>query len=92
MATTVLTWLLPMNFSTRLVQIRKSRGLTQQALADAAGLHINQIRRYETGSAQPALEGLRRRTKHYPGIAGRHDRQIRGAALDKPHCTPSHAT
>lgn len=58
MATTVLTWLLPMNFSTRLVQIRKSQGLTQQALADAAGLHINQIRRYETGSAQPTLEGL----------------------------------
>lgn len=58
MATTVLTWLLPMNFSTRLVHIRKSQGLTQQALADAAGLHINQIRRYETGSAQPTLEGL----------------------------------
>lgn len=46
-----------MNFSTRLVQIRKSQGLTQQALADAAGLHINQIRRYETESAQPTLKG-----------------------------------
>lgn len=47
-----------MNFSTRLIQIRKSQGLTQQGLADAAGLHINQIRRYETGTAQPTLEGL----------------------------------
>jgi len=47
-----------MNFSIRLVQIRKSQGLTQQGLADAAGLHINQIRRYATGSAQPTLEGL----------------------------------
>ena len=51
-------WLLPMNFSTRLAQIRKAQGLTQQGLADAAGLHINQIRRYETGTAQPTLEGL----------------------------------
>lgn len=25
-------------------------------------------------------------------ITGRHDRQIRGAALDKPCCTPSHTT
>lgn len=53
-----ITWLLPMNFSTRLTQIRKSQGLTQQGLADAAELHINQIRRYETGTAQPTLEGL----------------------------------
>lgn len=53
-----IVWLLPMHFSARLIQIRKSQGFTQQALADAAGLHINQIRRYETGSAQPTLEGL----------------------------------
>lgn len=51
-------WLIPMNFPVRLIQIRKSLGLTQQALADTAELHINQIRRYETGSAQPTLEGL----------------------------------
>jgi transcriptional regulator with XRE-family HTH domain len=53
-----ITWLLPMNFPTRLATIRKSQGLTQQGLADAAELHINQVRRYETGSAQPTLEGL----------------------------------
>jgi len=57
MAITI-TWLLPMNFSARLLQIRKSQGLTQQGLADAAMLHINQVRRYEAGSAQPTLEGL----------------------------------
>ena len=51
-------WLLNMNFSNRLVQIRKSQGLTQQKLAEASSLHINQIRRYETGAAQPTLEGL----------------------------------
>ena len=53
-----ITWILPMSFPIRLLQIRKSQGLTQQALADAADLHINQIRRYEAGSAQPTLEGL----------------------------------
>ncbi len=58
MAAPIIYWILPMNFSTRLIQIRKSQGLTQQGLADAAELHINQIRRYEAGSAQPTLEGL----------------------------------
>ena len=53
-----ITWLLPMNFPTRLATIRKSQGLTQQGLADAAELHINQVRRYETGSAQPTLERM----------------------------------
>ena len=32
--------------------------LTQQALADAVALHVNQIRRYEAGQAQPTLEAL----------------------------------
>ncbi len=51
-------WLLPMNFPARLIKIRKSQGLTQQGLADAAQLHVNQVKRYESGSAQPTLEGL----------------------------------
>jgi len=54
---------LPMHFSSRLLQIRKAQGLTQQGLADAAELHINQIRRYEAGSAQPTLEGLTKLAK-----------------------------
>ena len=53
-----ITRLLPMNFPKQLADIRKSQGLTQQGLAEAAQLHINQVRRYETGSAQPTLEGL----------------------------------
>ncbi|MCE4554887.1 helix-turn-helix transcriptional regulator [Pelomonas sp. P8] len=32
--------------------------MTQQALADAAGVHVNQVRRYEAGNAQPTLEAL----------------------------------
>ncbi len=51
-------WLLPVNFSARLIQIRKTKGFTQQALADQSQLHITQIRRYEAGTAQPTLEGL----------------------------------
>lgn len=53
-----IAWLLSMNFSSKLLEIRRSQGLTQQGLADAAQLHINQVRRYETGAAQPTLEGL----------------------------------
>lgn len=53
-----ITLLLPVNFSKKLIQIRKNQGLTQQTLADASHLHINQVRRYEAGAAQPTLEGL----------------------------------
>lgn len=49
---------LSMNFPEKLLKIRKSQGLTQQGLSEAAQLHINQIRRYESGAAQPTLEGL----------------------------------
>lgn len=57
MGTTVF-WLLPMDFVKRLSTLRKERGLTQQALADAIGIHVNQIKRYEAGTAQPTLETL----------------------------------
>ena len=56
-------WFLPMNFPARLIQLRKALGLTQQALAEAAALHVNQIRRYEAGTAQPTLEALIRLAK-----------------------------
>jgi transcriptional regulator with XRE-family HTH domain len=47
-----------MNFSARLVKFRKERILTQQLLADAVGVHVNQIKRYEAGTGQPTLETL----------------------------------
>jgi transcriptional regulator with XRE-family HTH domain len=50
-------WLSPM-FRTRLVQIRKSKNLTQQALADSMGIHVNQIKRYESGQSDPSLDAL----------------------------------
>ena len=49
---------LPMDFPARLIQLRREQSLTQQALADAVDIHVNQIRRYEAGSAQPTLDAL----------------------------------
>lgn len=56
-------WRLPMHFPARLIQLRKAADLTQQNLADAAELHVNQIRRYEAGTAQPTLDALIRLVK-----------------------------
>lgn len=51
-------WMLPMDFPHRLFTLRKRQGLTQQQMADAVGAHVNQIKRYESGTAQPTLENL----------------------------------
>jgi len=53
-----INWIIPVNFSARLIQHRKQQRLTQVALSEAAELHISQIRRYELGEAQPTLEAL----------------------------------
>lgn len=60
---TTMIWLLPMEFVKRLVTLRKERGLTQQALANAIDLHVNQIKRYEAGTAQPTLDTLAKLAK-----------------------------
>jgi transcriptional regulator with XRE-family HTH domain len=51
---------LTMDFPKRLASLRKDRSLTQQALADAVGVHVTQLRRYEAGTSQPTLEILRK--------------------------------
>ena len=43
--------------------LRAKAGLTQQALADAIGMHVNQIKRYEAGTSQPTLDVLVRLAK-----------------------------
>lgn len=58
-----ITWWLPMNFPTQLIQLRKQRKLTQQQMADTVGIHVNQIKRYEAGTTQPTLEALVKITK-----------------------------
>lgn len=55
--------ILSMHFPNQLIQLRKAKGFTQQALAEAVGLHVNQIKRYEAGSAQPTLDTLVRLAK-----------------------------
>jgi len=49
-----------MAFPVRLVALRKQKGLTQQSLSDATGIHAAQIRRYESGRSEPTLEILRK--------------------------------
>ena len=48
------------HFHERLVARRKERNLTQQALADRIGSHVQQLKRYEAGSSQPTLEVIRK--------------------------------
>ncbi len=47
-----------MHFPKRLLKVRKEQGYTQQSLADAVGMHVNQIKKYEAGTAQPTLSAL----------------------------------
>jgi transcriptional regulator with XRE-family HTH domain len=47
------------DFAERLSAVRAVRSLTQQQLADAAGIHVTQLRRYEAGTAEPSLRVLR---------------------------------
>lgn len=49
-----------MTFAERLVALRKQHGLTQQALADRADIHVTLLRRYEAGKTQPNIDTLRR--------------------------------
>jgi transcriptional regulator with XRE-family HTH domain len=50
----------PLNFPQHLAALRKERGLIQQALAERVGMHISQIRRYESGQSQPTLDAIRK--------------------------------
>lgn len=51
---------LSMKLSARLIVLRKERGLSQQAMADAIGIHVNSLKKYEAGQAQPSLDALRK--------------------------------
>ncbi len=48
-----------MAFASKLTEIRKSRNLTQQELAEKVGVGISQMRRYEKGSSSPTLEVIK---------------------------------
>ncbi|HGJ5877350.1 MAG TPA: helix-turn-helix domain-containing protein [Arsenophonus sp.] len=49
-----------MRFSQRVVTLRKQHGLTQQGLSDTAGIHVQQIKRYESGSSLPMVDALKK--------------------------------
>ena len=49
-----------MSFSTRFLSLRKEHGLTQPQMADKVGIHLPQVRRYESGVAQPSIDILKR--------------------------------
>ena len=47
-----------MSIGGNIKRIRKEKGLTQQQLADAAGVAINSIRGYESENREPRRENL----------------------------------
>jgi transcriptional regulator with XRE-family HTH domain len=51
---------LSMSLPSRLIALRKERGLSQQAMAEAIGIHANSWKKYETGQTQPSLEALKK--------------------------------
>ena len=53
-------WAFRMSIQQRLISLRRERKLTQQQMADAIGVHVNQIRRYEAGATQPSLDALKK--------------------------------
>jgi len=60
MRATLIRTLLMMNLPTRLIALRKDNGLTQQQMADAIGIHVNSVKKYEAGQAQPSLDVLKK--------------------------------
>ncbi len=58
-------WVVTMSFAARLIAIRRERSLTQQALADATDIHVQQIKRYEAGTSQPSAEALKKIAKAF---------------------------
>jgi transcriptional regulator with XRE-family HTH domain len=48
-----------MDFPQRLAALRQQRHLSQQQLANAVGVHVTQMRRYEAGTSHPTLDVLR---------------------------------
>ena len=54
------TFILPMSFPERLAALRKEHGFTQQQMADKIGMHVSQLKRYESGASQPTIEVFRR--------------------------------
>ena len=53
-------WTYRMSIQERLISLRHERDLTQQQMADAIGVHVNQVRRYEAATTQPSLDVIKK--------------------------------
>ena len=42
------------------ITLRRERDLTQQQMADAIGVHVNKVHRYEAGATQPSLDAVKK--------------------------------
>ena len=60
MMDTLIRRYLMMSLTTRLNTLRKEMGLTQQQMADTIGIHVNSLKKYEAGQAQPSLDVLKK--------------------------------
>jgi|CXWL01.1.fsa_nt_gi transcriptional regulator with XRE-family HTH domain len=60
MVTAQVTAWMRMPFPQRLAALRKARSMTQVSLAEKTGIHVVQIRRYETDVSQPSLDAIRK--------------------------------
>ncbi|GIB64112.1 phage transcriptional regulator [Vibrio cholerae] len=49
-----------MSLAKRLITLRKEKGLTQQQMADVLGVHVNSLKKYEAGQAQPSLDAIKK--------------------------------
>lgn len=52
-----------MSLPIRLITLRKENSMTQQVMADAIGIHVNSLKKYEAGQAQPSLGVLKKIAK-----------------------------
>ena len=55
-----LSGFLKMSLHARLIALRKQRGLTQPQMASACGIHVNSIKKYESGHGLPSLDALKK--------------------------------
>ena len=49
-----------MSLAKRLITLRKEKGLTQQQMADVLSVHVNSLKKYEAGQAQPSLDAIKK--------------------------------
>jgi transcriptional regulator with XRE-family HTH domain len=52
--------LLMMSLPERLIDLRKERNLTQARAAELIDIHVNSLKKYEAGQAQPSLDVLKK--------------------------------